>query len=76
MWLCTTYIGASMAASLSLDVAGCRGWTLLHPPLPAPILEVSTVLPFYGAVTSVVSTTANVTAAEGGIMDLGSVYNS
>lgn len=51
------------------------GWALLHP-LPAPILEVSTVLPFYRAVTAVVSTTANVTAAEGGIMDLGCVYNS
>lgn len=75
MWLCTTYIGASMAGSPSLNAAGCRGRALLHPP-PAPILEVSTVSPFYGAVTSVVSTTANVTAAEGGIMDLGSVYNS
>lgn len=75
MWLCTTCIDTSMADSSSLDVAGCRGWALLHPP-PAPILEVSTVLPFYGAITSVVSTTANVTAAEGGIMDLGSVYNS
>lgn len=53
-----------------------QGLGSASPPLPAPILEVSTVLPFYGAVTSVVSTTANVTAAEGGIMDLGSVYNS
>lgn len=58
-----------------MQLAAGLGWALLHL-LPAPILEISTVLPFYRAVTSVVSTTANATAAEGGIMDLRSVYNS
>lgn len=71
MWLCTPVL---VQPGLVLP-AGCRaGWALLL--LPAPILGVSTVLPFYRAVTSVISATANVTAAEGGIMDLGSVCNS
>lgn len=60
-------------AWVQLDAGG--GLALLHP-LPAPIWEVSTVLPFYGALTAVVSSTANVTAAEGGIMELGCVYSS
>lgn len=76
MWLFTACVGAASAADCpSPAAAGCRGWALLHLP-PAPVLEVSIFLPSHRPITSAVNTTANVTAAEGRIRDLGSTSNS
>lgn len=56
--------------------AGSPSWLGSASPPSPNFGSLNCFLPFYRAVTSVISATANVTAAEGGIMDLGSVCNS